>query len=332
MKHSTRIVIVVLFIVIISLSACDVKSTQPSNTKHTANNKNPGDVSLIWAGQNNKIIINGQWLYDVNLKKFEPLAMPLQRNKIKSARHQTTFFPGRDILFQFDGVDQLSFGQSGKAATRQVKIPIWLTTEPGTENDSIVNVPFWLNEQQIFVHQFNTLRPNLYACGIYVFHSAKWHNLDKTSCLESSFFNLIRVNTLRAGLVVAVSAAEGRHALDVMEVRETDTFKFTHKNLGELILASPLPEQIQQHNENITLIFPCILENTEVKLCKQSREQYWLVYDWAPQAGSLQARFPALKFSVTAAPDGDLFAWVKGNELCVGNPENARTECAELPF
>ena len=316
---------IIISIIVSFMTACvnGQDKESKSNTANSAKESLSPDMSMAWLGNGAQILINGQLLFDLQAKTFKHL------NFIKSSSQQLVAYPNGYSMFRFTGQDQLDIFDIKQASGISIKIPTWVTgnKESGEEN-TIVNIPAWLDEKKLYVYQFFKQAPNIMACGVYELDNSRWLNLNKDNCLETSFFSISKIYSFGNGLVATVSYAEGQQALDFFQLK-LDGKKVQQKLVAMLNIAFS-PMQIQRTSDsNYSVVVPCVLTSTMPMECEPQKTQSWSVYDLYPQSKKLQARYKTLPQAVYAAPNSDTLAWIGNNKLCIGKPSQKDAECVE---
>lgn len=315
----------VISILVLFLTACvtgQAKEPKPDTEKKSIN----PESSIAWLGNGAQILLNGQWLFDVQEKSFRRLN--LLESSSKNNNTKFVSYPGGYSVFRYTGQGQLDVFDIKKVSGFSIKIPNWVDTDKETgEDNTIENVPVWLDDKNLYVHQFYHRSPNNFACGIYSINSTRWNKLDNNDCLESSFFYVSEINSLGSGLLAILSSAEGQQSLDFFQINYKGK-KLDQKLVAKLDINAVVPTQIQRKSKNsYTVVVPCVLANNKAMECELQSTQSWSVYEWFPQSDKLQERYKMLPQAVYAALNSDDFAWIDKNKLCVGELGNKGAVC-----
>ena len=289
------------------------------------------EMSIAWLGNGARILVDGRWLYDAQGKSFKHInfLMPSSGNSISSVQYFS--YPDGYSVFRYDGRDQLYIYDIQRENGVGVKIPNWVSGESEIQEDNTINnVPVWLDEKTLYVHQFYKQSPDNFACSVYSVNTASWKKLDSKDCLESSFFYISEITSLGNGLVATLSSAEGQQSLDLFQVYLKGE-RLVQKLVAKLDINAVVPTQIQRKSKNsYNLVVPCVLEAKKALECVPQSTQYWSVYEWFPMQDKLQERYKMLSHAVYAAPNSDEFAWVEKNKLCEGKPYNKNDNCVGI--
>ena len=226
------------------------------------------EMSIAWLGNGARILVDGQWLYDVQGKSFKHInfLMPSSGNSISSAQ----FFsrPNGYSVFRYDGRDQLYIYDIQRENSVGVKIPNWVSGGSEIQEDNTINnVPVWLDEKTLYVHQFYKQSPDKFACSVYSMNTASWKELDSKDCLGSSFFYISEITSLGNGLVATLSSAEGQQSLDLFQVYLKGE-RLVQKLVAKLDINAVVPTQIQRKSKNsYDLVVPCVLKGKNALEC-----------------------------------------------------------------
>ena len=320
----------VIGILIPLMAACVSDQTKEPYSDTPKKSLNP-EMLIVWLGSGTQILVDGQWLYDVLRKSLKHLNLlnPISVNSNTSV--QFVSYPEGYSVFSYDGRDELSIFDFDRENRVCVKIPNWVSGESEPlDDETINNVPAWLDDKNLYLHQFYKQSPNKFTCGVYSVNSTSWKKLDNKDCLESSFFYISGIMSVGNGMVATLSSAEGQQSLDFFQVNLKEE-SLEQKLIAKLDINAVVPTQILRKSDNsYNLVVPCVLEDKKAMECIPQSTQYWSVYEWFPTSDKLQERYKKLPYAVYAVPNSDKFVWIDKNKLCVGKPNNKNATCVGI--
>lgn len=317
--------------ILVPLTAACVTGQANEPKTDSAKNSINAESSIAWLGNGAQILLNGNWLFDVQGKSFSRLNILKTSSKSNNTKIKLVSYPIGYSVFLYTGQDQLDIFDIRQETVISVKIPNWVDSNKETDKyNTMENVPAWLDEKNLYIHQFYNRSPNTFACGVYSINSARWNKLDNNECLESSFFYISEISSNGNELLAALLSAEGQQSLDFFQVNFNGK-KLEQKLVAKLDINAVVPTQIQRKSKNsYTIVVPCVLAKNTAMECEPQSTQSWSVYEWFPDSDKLQLQYKKLPQAVYAAPNSDDFAWIAKHKLCVGKPGEKDAICVTL--
>lgn len=258
-------------------SAVTVEESRESLANHVAE-------QIVWLNTEERLLIENRWLYSIDRKEFSRLA---QAEKQEDWIPQPS--PSGDRVLWVDGNRELVVEDVERDTISVIALPSWLPNEPAGSAKP-TSVVFWLSSSEIFLQQFDSQAPTLQTCGHLGVSDQRWRRLPDAACLESSFFQLTRVEKLPDDRYLLFSGGEGQQALDLVRLAPLTEPATPQKLLGELLMESPFPAQARIEtgkSSDLFLVFTCILNLTPPVRCDATNETGTSVYRWSPSTNTL---------------------------------------------
>lgn len=278
---------------------------------------------LLWWPDGSRVVVDGQWVLDVNRGVAKVLGCDAQdQNRCRERR----------ISVAPDGLHFLvTEGERLAVGTLHGPMDPWQAIPRWVHADEVANAVFWLSPNTLFVQQFPLNDQAKPTCRWRQWPAGNWRR-PPGGCLEPEFRYLSRVDAGPNALLALHSSAEGLFALSI--VRYGLTTGQDDTPLPALVLegSSAVRVSFAADGSRIDLVSPCVLDGNPPPPCENPEGQaFWRLYSRTTNGGPLRLRATDLPPGATADPKQARFAWPKDGEVCLGNPRESPAKCASAP-
>jgi len=275
--------------------------------------------------------VNGKWLLNPVTGNFSALpyatARALPGGGLKPLGMSFSWDGGRIVLWDEQG---FSFGPVHSALTGPLAMPLLnprLDADTG-ELRTPEQVLFWVSEHQLLLHQFEQAADAEPRCGVFDTQKREWQPV--ANCPWGDFLAISHIEPGPDGWLAISSYAEGTEALRLarydLEQGQRDT-PAPHPSLYPM---GVLQAHFSLDGSRIDLSTNCRLDAQHP--CEEQEEERWQLYSWRIHEETLVLVRKGLPHQVVPAPEGERWAWLLSDRVCVGERAALeRKQCFCLP-
>jgi hypothetical protein len=319
----------------LSLVACHFDLQQRASTENIRDTPASSEqLPLSWVHNGSQLLIGKRWLFNTGDMTFTRITPPLAVHENPSS-WQLLPSPDGKLLLWHDVNHRIVVYNVADKSSYAHQVPTWFS-----DMTTVINVPFWMNNNKVFVQQVDVIEPNKRACKNFDIRSNHWFNLSNDACIDASFSPIGLIHRISDQTVAVFSASEGTGGLDIIAINGRDMVR--QKQQGFLLFRStPAPNQVRLNtSKSASLIFPCELDlahtGKELDIACSAQSKGWAVYEWEIKEESLKKlklRQRNLPIGIVMSPTEDeVFAWLSKGEICIGKPfGDEKSECVPLP-
>jgi hypothetical protein len=226
---------------------------------------------------------------------------------------------------------KLRWLSDGSLATSEPKltepVPRWI---PSTSSDAeLVNVRFQSTLRTVVVQQFSSADPTKTTCRARDGASTAWY-APAGGCLEPDFSYLGRIDAGPDGLIALHSSAEGHSAVTVARYSVTAgqspaLVTLTFEGAGAIDVG------FAPDGSRVDFVSPCPLSPRGVSPCTEPEAApHWKLYSMPAKGGPLTLRRDDLPPGTAFDSASERFAWMRGADVCIGDPKERKPRCSRF--
>jgi len=249
----------------------------------------------------------------------------------------------RKRLVVYDDFKEFQFGDSTESLSKPVKIPLWLSIPSGADREqylyyNVENRLFWLSDKTLLLNQRDRESGEV-ICKPFDTETRKWQ-VALNHCIDTQTVNVNDIQyNFGSNLLILDGSVEGAQEINVVKwnsEKGVQNANFPIPNLTNGFVKMGFDND----QESLWLMSPCMLSAKSGKTPEKPCEKVdlytslWNHYRWSvKQAGPVSLVRSGLPInSVPGIWQNDVYAWLKGEAVCVGDPAtDNKTRCKSLP-